>query len=290
MRTVRPLRIRTCGLSSQAPGSAPLCGGAQLRRFAVAALLPIAVIGCSPSSESSSPSTQPPTAGAPSLSGGLNVFAAASLTGALTSAKATLESTHPGLNLTVNLAASNTLVTQIEQGAPADVFASADQKNMRELVNAGLVDTPLTFAKNKLEIAVTPGNPRHITSLRDLAGPGLIVVLEAPGVPAGDYTHQVQQRLGITITPKSLAPDVKTAVTGVASGEADATVVFVTDVATAGSKVTGVTIPDDLQPPIAYPIAVVKASRNPAAAEAFVRSAVSGQVQQALLAQGFIAP
>jgi molybdate transport system substrate-binding protein len=87
-----------------------------------------------------------------------------------------------------------------------------------------------------------------------------------------------------------LAPDVKTAITEVSSGEADATVVFATDVAAAGSKVTGVTIPDDLQPAIAYPIAVVKASRNPAAAEAFVRSAVSGQVQRALLAQGFIAP
>ncbi len=253
-------------------------------------MLPVALLACSSSSESSSPSTQTPAAGAPSLGGGLNVFAAASLTGALTSAKATLEATHPGLNLTVNLAASNTLVTQIEQGAPADVFASADQKNMDALVNAGLVETPRTFAKNKLEIAVTPGNPHHITRLQDLAGPGLIVVLEAPGIPAGDYTHQVQQRLGFTITPKSLAPDVKTAVTEVASGEADATVVFVTDVAAAGSKVTGVTIPDDLQPPIAYPIAVVKASHNPAAAEAFVRSAVSGQVQQALLAQGFIAP
>lgn len=261
-----------------------------LGRLAVLALLSIAFIACSSSSESSSSSIQRPTAGAPSLSGGLNVFAAASLAGALTSAKATLESTHPGLNLTVNLAASNTLATQIEQGAPADVFASADQKNMGALVKAGLVDTPVTFAKNKLEIAVTPGNPHHITSPQDLAGPGLIVVLEAPGVPAGDYTHQVEQRLGITITPKSLAPDVKTAVTEVSSGEADATVVFVTDVAAAGSKVTGVTIPDDLQPAIAYPIAVVKASRNPAAAEAFVRSAVSGQVQKALLAQGFIAP
>jgi molybdate transport system substrate-binding protein len=260
-----------------------------VRRFTVVAVLPIALVaGCSSSSESSS--GQRPAAGAPSLSGGLNVFAAASLTGALTSAKTTLESTHPGLNLTVNLAASNTLAAQIEQGAPADVFASADQKNMAALVNAGLVDTPVTFAKNKLEIAVAPGNPHHITRLQDLAGPGLIVVLEAPGVPAGDYTHQVEQRLGITITPKSLAPDVKTAVTDVASGEADATVVFVTDVPAAGSKVTAVTIPDDLQPAIAYPIAVVKASRNPAAAQAFVRSAVSGQVHQALLAHGFSAP
>jgi molybdate transport system substrate-binding protein len=260
------------------------------RRFAVVAVLPVVLIACSSSSESSSPATQIPATGGQSLSGGLNVFAAASLTGALMSAKASLESTHPGLKLTVNLAASNTLVTQIEQGAPADVFASADQKNMDALVKAGLVDSPRTFAKNKLEIAVAPGNPHRITSLHDLAGPGLVVVLEAPGVPAGDYTHQVQQRLGITITPMSLAPDVKTAVTEVASGEADATVVFVTDVAAAGTKVTGVTIPDDLQPEIAYPIAVVKASHNPAAAEAFVRSAVSGQVHQALLAQGFIAP
>jgi molybdate transport system substrate-binding protein len=218
------------------------------------------------------------------------VFAAASLTGAFNAAKAPLESSNPGLSITYNFAGSNALVTQIQQGAPADVFASADQKNMDKLVTANLVDTPVTFAKNKLEIAVAPGNPKNVTSLQDLAKSGITVVLGEPGLPAGDYTRQVESQLGITITPKSLCPDVKTCITQVATGEADATVVYVTDVKAAGTKVAGVTIPDNVQPAITYPIAVVKATHNQAAAEAFVQSAVSGQVQQELIAMGFIAP
>jgi molybdate transport system substrate-binding protein len=256
--------------------------------------LSLVVAACSSSSKTATKAT---TTTAPAttttvaaLSGSLNVFAAASLTSAFNAAKTALTTSDPGLSLTFNYAGSNTLVTQIQQGAPADVFASADQKNMDKLVAAGLVETPVTFAKNKLEIAVGPGNPKHITSLQDLAKPGLTVVLEAPGVPAGDYTRQVEQQLGINITPKSLAPDVKTAITGVTSGEADATVVYVTDVTAAGSKVAGVPVPDNLQPSITYPIAVVKATHNHAATAGFMQSAVSGEVQKALLAQGFIAP
>ncbi len=268
-------------------------------RLAVTATLPIALVACSSSSKSSAPATTAataPTTAAPTattavvLSGSLNVFAAASLTGAFNAARTSLATREPSLSLTFNFAGSNTLVTQIQQGAPADVFASADQKNMAKLVTAGLVETPVTFAKNKLEIAVAPGNPKNITSLQDLAKPGITVVLEATGVPAGDYTRTVETQLGISITPKSLEPDVKTAITQVTTGEADATVVYVTDVAAAGSKVAGVTIPDNLQPSITYPIAVVKATHNPAAAEAFVQSAVSGAVQKALIAAGFIAP
>ena len=271
-----------------------------LRRLAALATIPVAVAACSSSSSSSSSATTTaaaaptttvaPTTTAAALSGSLHVFAAASLTGAFNAAKTSFASSAPGLSLTFNFAGSNTLVTQIQQGAPADVFASADQKNMDKLVSAGLVETPVVFARNKLEIAVAPGNPKNITSLADLAKPGVSVVLEATGVPAGDYTRQVETQLGISITPKSLEPDVKTAITQVTSGEVDATVVYVTDVAAAGSKVTGVPIPDNEQPSIVYPIAVVKASSNQAAAAAFVQSAVSGEVQQALAAQGFIAP
>jgi molybdate transport system substrate-binding protein len=267
----------------------------RFRRLAVAVTLPLALVACSSSAKTSSNATTTTTAPtttttAAALSGSLNVFAAASLTSAFNAAKTALSSADPGLSLTFDYAGSNTLVTQIQQGAPADVFASADQKNMDKLVTAGLVETPVTFAKNKLEIAVAPGNPKQITGLQDLAKPGLTVVLEATGVPAGDYTRQVEQGLGITITPKSLAPDVKTAITTVTSGEADATVVYVTDVAAAGSKVSGVSIPDNLQPAITYPIAVVKATHNQAAAAGFVQSAVSGDVEKALIAQGFIAP
>ena len=222
--------------------------------------------------------------------GSLTVFAAASLTGAFTSAKPAMVASRPGLNLTFNFGGSNALVAQIEQGAPADVFASADTKNMQKLVDAGLVDAPVTFARNRLEIAVAPGNPKGISSLADLAKPGVTVVLGATGVPAGDYTRQILSARGITVAPKSLETDVKAALAKVIAGEADATVVYVTDVRAAGSKVAAVGLPDSDQPSITYPIAVVKASKNRAAAEAFVESAASGDVQQALEAAGFLPP
>ena len=228
------------------------------------------------------------TTTAPVLTGGLNVFAAASLTGAFNSARSTLTAANPSFNVTYNFAGSNALVAQIQQGAPADVFASADEANMQKLVAAGLVGPPVTFARNKLEIAVASGNPKQITGLADLAKPGITVVIEAVGVPAGDYTRQVLATKGITVTPKSLETDVKSAVAKVTSGEADATVVYATDVAAAGTKVTGVPIPDADQPSITYPIAVVKATKNPSAAQAFVDSAVSGAVQKALEASGFL--
>ncbi|HZU74789.1 MAG TPA: molybdate ABC transporter substrate-binding protein [Acidimicrobiales bacterium] len=230
------------------------------------------------------------TSAGATVTGGLDVFAAASLTGAFSSAKTGLMRANPELDLTYNFAGSNALVTQIQQGAPADVFASADQTNMNKLVTAGLVETPVTFARNKLEIAVAPGNPKHISSLADLAHPGVSVVLEAEGVPAGDYTRSVLSSHHITVSPMSLETDVKAALAKVTSGEADATVVYVTDVRAAGRSVAGVSIPDSLQPDIGYPIAVVKATRNHRAAQAFVDSAVSGEVQEALEAAGFLPP
>ena len=262
-----------------------------LRRVApVLAGLALVLTACSSGASPAAPTTAAPTTTTAPLTGSLNVFAAASLTGAFNFAKTTLTTANPGLTITYNFAGSNTLVSQIQQGAPTDVFASADVKNMQKLVDAGLVGTPATFAKNKLEIMVAAGNPKHINGLADLAKPGVSVVLEAVGVPAGDYTRQVLTAKRITVTPMSLETDVKSAVAKVTSGEADATVVYVTDVVAAGSKVAGVTIPDADQPSITYPIAVVKATRNQAAAQAFVDSAVSGDVQKALEAAGFIAP
>ena len=262
-----------------------------LAAVAAAASLALAACGSStPKASTTTSTTAATTTTAAPMTGSIDVFAAASLTGAFNSAKTTLVASNPGLNITYNFAGSNTLVTQIQQGAPADVFASADTTNMNKLVAAGLVDTPVIFARNKLEIAVAPGNPKHITGLADLAKPGITVVLEAVGVPAGDYTRSVLAAQHITVSPKSLETDVKSALAKVTSGEADATVVYVTDVAAAGATVTGVTIPDSLQPTITYPIAVVKASKNQAAAQAFVNSAVSGDVQKALEAAGFLPP
>ncbi len=263
------------------------------RLVPVIAGLALFLSACSSSKTATTSSTTtgvaPSTTAAP-ITGTLNVFAAASLTGAFNTAKSTLTAVNAGLTLTYNFAGSNTLVAQITQGAPSDVFASADTKNMQKLVDAGLVDPPVTFAKNKLEIAVAPGNPKGITGLADLAKAGVSVVLEAAGVPAGDYTRQILTAKNIAVTPKSLETDVKSAVAKVTSGEADATVVYVTDVKAAGSAVTGVAVSDADQPSITYPIAVVKATKNPGGAQAFVTSAVSGEVQKALQAAGFLPP
>lgn len=249
----------------------------------------LAAAACSSSSGtgSSAAGTGPTTS---AITGDLNVFAAASLTGAFNRGKSGFTAPHPGLDVNYDFAGSNALATQIQQGAPADVFASADQANMHKLVTAGLVDTPRTFARNELEIAVAPGNPKHVTGLADLARAELSVVLEAPGVPAGDYTRQALSALHVTVTPKSLETDVKSAITKVTSGEADATVVYVTDVTAAGPAVAGVDIPDDENVVATYPIAVVKATPHRAAAEAFVTSATGGAIQQALRDAGFLAP
>jgi molybdate transport system substrate-binding protein len=260
----------------------------RFRRLAVPAVAAFALLtaACGSGSTTSSSTTTTKVA----VTGNLSVFAAASLTGAFNDAKAKLTAANPGLNLTYNFAGSNALVAQIQQGAPADVFASADQKNMQTLITAGLVEAPVTFARNKLQIAVAAGNPKGITGLADLAKAGVTVVLEAPGVPAGDYTRQVLAAKGITVTPKSLETDVKSALAKVTTGEADATVVYVTDVTAGGPKVQGVSIADADQPQISYPIAVVKATKNHFAAQAFVDSALSGDVQKSLEAAGFSAP
>jgi molybdate transport system substrate-binding protein len=251
------------------------------------------LVACSSSAKptASAPATPttvgPSTTTTPTRRGLLTVFAAASLTGPFTAAKAAVVSANPGLNLSFSFAGSNALVAQITQGAPADVFASADEPNMQKLVTSGLVETPVIFARNKLQIAVAAGNPKHITGLADLARADVIVVLEAPGVPAGDYTRQALAAQQLKVSPRSLETDVKSALAKVSAGEADATVVYVTDVTAAGAKISGVSIPDAQNVTATYPIAVVKATPNPAAARAFVQSAVSGSVQQALQAAGF---
>jgi molybdate transport system substrate-binding protein len=236
-------------------------------------------------------STSKPATPAPKLSGSLNVFAAASLTKAFNDEKTALATSASGLSLTYNFAGSQALVTQIQQGAPADVFASADTKNMQKLVDAGLVDAPETFARNKLEIAVAPGNPKNITGLADLERPGMTLVLADVSVPAGKYARQAFEQAGLTAPkPVSNELDVKSTLSKLTLGEADAVVVYVTDVKAAGTKVTGVEIPDAQNVVATYPIAVVKASKNAAAAAAFVDEIVSGGGQQGLQAAGFMPP
>jgi len=202
--------------------------------------------------------TQP--AGA--VSGSVTVLAAASLSSAFKDLGGQFEMDHSSVKVDLSFAGSPTLVAQVKQGAPGDVFASADQPNMQALQDASLVGTAQVFARNRLEIVVGAGNPKGIASLGDLARPGLIVVLCAPSVPCGRYTLQAFTKAGLTVKPASQETDVKAVVSKVSLGEADAGVVYVTDVKAGGSKVQGVDIPDAQNVVARYPIALLTESKR----------------------------
>lgn len=207
----------------------------------------------------------------PTYSGSITVLAAASLTGAFTKIGADFQKEHPGTSVKFSFAGSSTLVTQIQQGAPADVFASADQPNMQKLVDAALNQgSPQTFARNRLEIVVHAGNPKLIRGMSDLARSGLIVILCAPAVPCGRYGSRALQMAGVAVKPASLETDVKAVVSKVALGEADAGIVYVTDVKAGGSSVEGVAIPDGQNVVATYPIVTLKDSQNLPLAKAFL--------------------
>jgi molybdate transport system substrate-binding protein len=230
---------------------------------------------------------------APNVTGNVIVLAAASLTDSFEEIGAAFEAANPGTKVTFSFAASSSLATQINQGAPADVFASADIANMDRLsgaAGAGTAAPPVTFAINKLQIIVGKGNPRRITGVADLAKSGLVYVTAAPEVPIGRYAEQVLDKARVTVTPKSLETDVKSVVNKVVLGEADAGIVYATDVKAAGDKAVGVTIPDDLNVIAAYPIAATRGSKNPSAASAFVRFVAGPQGQSILSTYGFIEP
>jgi molybdate transport system substrate-binding protein len=257
----------------------------RIRPVLIVVAVVLALAGCGSSSKSG------PSASGSKLSGDLNVFAAASLTNAFTDEQNALKTSAPELSLTYNFAGTQQLVQQIQSGAPADVIASADEKNMQSLIAAGLVETPKVFAKNKLEIAVAPGNPKHIQSLADVEKSGVVLVLADPSVPAGKYALQAFDNAGLPAPkPKSLELDVKATLAKLTSGEADAVVVYVTDVKAAGDKVQGVEIPANQNVIATYPIAVLKDSNHLPAAEAFVNEIVRGGGQQVLAARGFLPP
>ena len=216
----------------------------------------------------------------------LSVFAAASLTDAFTRIGDDFAAAHPGAKVTLNFAGSNDLATQLQQGAPADVYASADTTNMDKV--ADVVDTPRAFAGNKLCIAVAPGNPKGISGLGDLSREDLKVVLAAPEVPAGKYADEIMSKAGVTVQPVSLEVTVKGVVTKIALGEADAGIVYVTDVSAAGGDVEGVAIADDQNVIAVYPIATVTASRLPDDARAFVDYVLSPEGQKILAGDGFL--
>ena len=234
--------------------------------------------------------TGPVSASQSGPSGTLTVFAASSLNAAFTTIGADFEKRHPGTMVRFSFAGSSSLAAQIQQGALGDVFASADQPNMQKLIQAGLTgESPIVFARNDLEIVVGKGNPKHITSLADLARSGLVVVLCAPAVPCGHYAAQTLQKAGVRVTPASQEADVKSVLSKVALGEADAGIVYITDVKAAGDAVEGVAIPAVLNVVAEYPIVILKDSQNRALARAFV-SYVLSEGRQTLARYGFTNP
>jgi len=221
-------------------------------------------------------------------SGELKVFAAASLTAAFTELGQQYTSANGGTKVTFNFAGSQALATQIQQSAPADLFASADIPNMDKVKD--LVRTPQNFASSQLQIVVEKGNPKGVMGLDDLANPDLKVVLAAPDVPAGKYAAQILGKANVTVKPVSEEDNVKAVVTKVSLGEADAGIVYVTDVTAGGDKVEGVEIPETQNVLATYPIATVKASKNADMAQAFMELVLSAEGQQVLKQYGFLPP
>lgn len=221
----------------------------------------------------------------------LTVFAASSLTATFTELGERFEASHDGIEVRFSFAGSSDLVAQIEQGAPADVFASADTANMDKAVAADAVaGEPAAFATNTLEIAVPPDNPAGIRSLRDLAKPGTAVVVCAPEVPCGAAAQQVEQAAGVDIEPVSEEQAVTDVLTKVQSGEADAGLVYVTDVAAAGDTVTGIPFPEASAAVNTYPVAALAESGEAELAEEFVDLVTGPEGQAVLAAAGFGTP
>jgi molybdate transport system substrate-binding protein len=258
---------------------------------AVAALAAALALGGCGGSGGGSSAGGSSAGGGSAVTGRLSVFAAASLTEAFTGIGRAFQAAHPGTTVTFNFAGSSALATQINQGAPADVFASANPANMTTVTAAGNASgAPVTFARNQLVIAVPVGNPKHITGLADLTRAGVKVALCAPKVPCGAAATQALAAAGVRLRPVTLEQDVKSALSKVRLGEVDAALVYRTDTRAAASSVDGVEFPESAGAVNAYPIVVLKGSADKAAARAFVAYVLSAAGTRALTAAGFQAP
>ena len=204
------------------------------------------------------------------LSGNLTVLAAASLSESFKEVGKAFQEKHPGTKVTFSFDASSALALQANNGAPADVFASADQANMKKVTDAGNAADPRVFAHNKLAIIVAKGNPKKITGLADFGKPSVSFVLCAPEVPCGKYGAEALTKAGVKAKPKSLETNVKAVMTKVTGGEVDAGIGYVTDAKAAAASAEGVEIADQYNVVAEYPISVLKQSPNPKLADAFL--------------------
>jgi molybdate transport system substrate-binding protein len=262
------------------------------RSVAVATAIAASVLvtGCGSSGKAASTTPGGADANTSVLRGSVTVFAAASLQEAFTTLAKQFEAVHPGVRIKLNFGPSSALAQQINQGAPADVFASASVKNMTQVIGAGGATASRTFVKNVMQIAVPPSNPADIRTLADLARSGVKVALCQAQVPCGVTAAKVFSNAKITVKPVTLEADVKSTLTKVELNEVDAGVVYVTDVLAAGSKVKGIAIPADVNAFTEYPIAGLTKAPNAAGAAAFVAYVRSPAGLQVLATAGFAKP
>lgn len=230
----------------------------------------------------------PTTSAAPAT---LTVLAAASLTESFNTLGQQFESAHPGVTVRFSYGGSPALAAQIVQGSPADLFAAASDATMKTVTDAALTAAaPTKFATNVLEIATPPGNPKAVAAFADLAKADVKVVTCAPAVPCGAAEQKIEKATGVALKPVSQEADVKSVLTKVETGDADAGLVYVTDVKAAGSKVQGVTFAEAAKAVTNYPIAVLKSAPQADLAQQFEALVTGAQGQQVLAQAGFGAP
>ena len=252
-----------------------------------AAIAALVLAACS--SSTSTPSAS--SSGSGKVSGTVVVFAATSLTDAFNKIGAQFEKAHPGVTVKFNYNGSSSLATSITQGAPADVFASAAPANMKTVTDAGdAAGTPQVFTRNTGEIMVENGNPKKITSVKDLANPAIKVAVCAPEVPCGAVATAIFKNADVTVKPVSEETNVGGVVTKVTLGEVDAGIVYVTDVKESEGKATGVPIPASQNDITEYPIAQVKGAPNATGAKAFISYVLGPDGQKVLASFGFLPP
>ncbi len=261
-----------------------------LRLLALSLLVVALTTGCS--TDDSGPTVGTSVAPATQLEGSITISAAASLRDAFTDIADAFSAAHSEVTLTTNFDSSSTLATQIIDGAPVDVFASADTSNMDKLAADDLVaGEPEVFARNELVIVTKPGNPEGITELADLADVGIVSLCGADA-PCGRYAGEALDQAGVVIPESSVTrnQNVAATLTAVAEGDAVAGIVYATDATLAAGRVDAVTIPTDDNVVASYPIGVIEASSSATVAEAFVAFVLGDEGQAILRDAGFLPP
>jgi molybdate transport system substrate-binding protein len=264
------------------PGRRP----ARALRAALVLVL-LGATGCGTSDPDAPTGRAAGTADGAELAGELLVATPASLTEVFERLGDAFADEHPDVEVVLNIAGSSALAAQLLAGAPGDVFASADTEQMQRVIDAGLARAPEVLATNELAIAVEPGNPLEVTGLDDLARDGLVLVLAGEEVPAGRYAAQILAAADVEVAPASLELDVRAVLGKVAAGEADAGLVYRSDVVAGGDRIEGIPIPAADNVVAEYPVSVLTEARDPALAEAFVAFIQGPDGDRTLLDAGF---